>query len=1072
MKIITSNSSRGAYRGVLNELRRTLDESNVVLAPDRFTASVERGLISSLELSGSFNIEVMSFTRLANRLIGRDIKKCLTPEGSVMLIRRVIDKNLNNLNFYGRVAKSDGFENEIYAAITAFRNSGVDARLLESKLPDMPSKLRRKTEDLILIFKGYLEMLEQNYSDSSTRLNALADFIKQRPESIANVNFYSTDIYDFSAPELKILKEISNSAKSLTIGVVSGYNNENRRVYPDYLIKKLSSLTPDKVTIVDKQEELSPETDMISKNLFACYLPPARVENRGKIEIVKAKSRAEETTRLALEIKRHVMAGGRYKDFEVFVSDIADFETEIKSTFLRYDIPFFIDKKELLSEQTLTRYITQAIAAATSGLKRREVLDFVKNPLFFGDDVDENCAFEFENYVLKYGVDRNGFLSEFEAFEQKRDFMHAKSDDKVDVMPENVVPERVRKRLLKELAPLSKKKQTPSEFKTACLSLLEGVKARWQAHVLKVATLSEYYQKSAEQVEDKLVQSLDEIETVLEGEYSLEEFENMFGAMLKKLKIALVPTFLDCVFVGDAESRYMGSGNVYIMGATSDKFPSQAGSGNVITQSDEEEFGIVGVDLTPNARRRALMNMYFVLDLMKKPRGKLTLSYSESGDRYASTVIEELKGMFEENGEPIAERAIELDEIGCELDAVRFSTKSSCMFEVLKGEKAVTPSNAEVLGSAYGCLDEKQKRRVDSLDGSVERINVAKRQNMTVSVSRLESFFTCPYAYYFNYVLSLKKRKDSEPEGFENGIMIHDVLEKFFAAVRDGNIDEEHIAELVRREFDDALERNGYVRLLKKPAMARSFARLKEEGVKVCKDLYEIFKRSSFTPKYIEAELGKDIDSLIINMDGKKLKFNGKIDRVDVLDNKFLVIDYKTYKSADFSLKELYYGKKLQLYIYMRSVESALGLEPVGVFYLPIYVSFNDEGASRYNFKGKVTNDMDTLKKIDSYAGEEGKRSVLPIRTTKDGLSPETHLDRAHFDMLGDYAQNLAFEGARLIDDGYIKPAPLGDACSRCDFSGVCRHKTECARKAQSMKMADFERACGMTSEKEENCDF
>ena len=87
MKIVISNTSHGAYKGVVQEIKSNLKstQESIVLAPDRFTAFVERGLISTLELESSFGLEVMSFTRLANKLIGKDIKKCLTPEGSVML---------------------------------------------------------------------------------------------------------------------------------------------------------------------------------------------------------------------------------------------------------------------------------------------------------------------------------------------------------------------------------------------------------------------------------------------------------------------------------------------------------------------------------------------------------------------------------------------------------------------------------------------------------------------------------------------------------------------------------------------------------------------------------------------------------------------------------------------------------------------------------------------------------------------------------------------------------------------------------------------------------------------------
>lgn len=111
MKIITSNTSNGAYLGVVEVLRKNMDGTakNVVIAPDRFTASVERGLISALGIESTFGIEVMSFTRLANKLIGNDIKKCLTPEGSVMLIGKVISDRRDKLCYYDKVALKDGF---------------------------------------------------------------------------------------------------------------------------------------------------------------------------------------------------------------------------------------------------------------------------------------------------------------------------------------------------------------------------------------------------------------------------------------------------------------------------------------------------------------------------------------------------------------------------------------------------------------------------------------------------------------------------------------------------------------------------------------------------------------------------------------------------------------------------------------------------------------------------------------------------------------------------------------------------------------------------------------------------
>ncbi|MDE5601232.1 MAG: hypothetical protein K2J16_01895 [Clostridia bacterium] len=569
MKIITSNSSRGAYRGVLKHLKANIGDSNIVIAPDRFTASVERGLISSLNIESTFGIEVMSFTRLADRLVGKDIKKCLTPEGSVMLIGKVIAENRDRLQYYGKVALADGFASELYAALTAIRNSGITTEMLRANIDSMSPSLKAKTSDIALIYDGYLEALSGRHSDSSTRLYALAEFIESHPESVAGAHFYCTDIYEFSAPELAIISGLAKNAMSLTIGVTSGYDNPNRRIYPDRVIAKLKAACPDRVQIECNDEELAPPVQAISTQLFSYRPPKCGVENGGKVELRCANDRYEEVLALALDVVERVRNGGRYKDFEVFVSDIADYAAEMKAVFSRYDIPFFIDKKEMFSEQTRVRYILDAIACVRSGFRRREVIDFVKNPLFaYSVDGGEESVFLFENYLLKYNIDRSRLFAEFTL---KEDDNRAKrSSNRAflkngNTVAENEIPNIVRVALIETLAPLNIKNECKIlDFVTAVRNLLERSDKAWNAHVEKLTELSAYYQKCAEQVDRKLDAILNEIESVLDLDVDIAKFESIFKAMLKTLKIALVPTSLDCVFVGDYDSRFMGAGDIYI----------------------------------------------------------------------------------------------------------------------------------------------------------------------------------------------------------------------------------------------------------------------------------------------------------------------------------------------------------------------------------------------------------------------------------------------------------------------------------------------------------------------------
>ncbi|MDE6060992.1 MAG: PD-(D/E)XK nuclease family protein, partial [Clostridia bacterium] len=1007
------------------------------------------------------------------------IKKCLTPEGSVMLIGKVIAENRDNLQYYGKVALADGFASELYAALTAIRNSGITTEMLRAGIDSMSPSLRAKTNDIALIYDGYLEALSGRHSDSSTRLYALAEFIEAHPESVAGTHFYCTDIYEFSAPELAIIAGLAKNAMSLTVGVTSGYDNPNRRIYPDRVIAKLKAACPDRVQIERNDEELAPPVQAISTGLFSYRPLKCGVENGGKVELRRANDRYEEVLALALDVVERVRSGGRYKDFEVFVSDIADYAAEMKAVFSRYDIPFFIDKKEMFSEQTRVRYILDAIACVRSGFKRREVIDFVKNPLFaYSVNGTEESVFLFENYVLKYNIDRSRFFTEFTLKDEDKRAKRASNRGflQKDAVAENEIPNAVRELLIETLAPLNIKGECNiQDFVAAVRGLLERSDKAWNAHVEKLTELSAYYQKCAEQVDKKLNAILDEIESVLSLDVDIARFESIFKAMLKTLKIALVPTSLDCVFVGDYDSRFMGAGDIYILGATNDKLPRASGGGSVLTPKDEEYFEKIGLDVTPNERQKLMTDMYAICDVMKKPHGVLHISYPESGggtQLRPSTIIKELSDMLVENGAPIEIKRIDFDRLtrlGGDECAKRastlFATEKSCYYEVLRNAvsgRAVLEERI-AYGSAFECMAENDKLRLDGVYDTPERIELPDGAYFkdTTSVSRLETFFNCPYSHYFKYVLGLRKRKDGKQEGTENGTVLHYILEKFFSDVRDGIIkDAKDIKKKAYAYFDEAIRENNFEVLLEKADTGRLLRRVKEEGVRVCEDLYKIYQRSEFKPALLEAKIGEGkILPMSLKVGDRTVKLKGTIDRVDMCDDMFAVVDYKTYKSADLTLKELYYGQKIQLYIYMKAVEDSLNAKPVGVFYLPIFAGFTGEDANRYKFKGQVTNSESIMAKLDSVAEYALRESVIPYKLSRDrkSLSADVHLSRQAFDMLGDYAVRLAERGAKEIAGGYIKPSPVKDACKHCNYAEICAYRESNERKLGTAGMTSFE---------------
>ena len=73
-----------------------------------------------MNIKGTFDIEVSSFPRLADKLI-TDKRRVLDKQSEIMLLRKVIDDNKDGLLRFGKMGKNADFVNDMYAAISQRR---------------------------------------------------------------------------------------------------------------------------------------------------------------------------------------------------------------------------------------------------------------------------------------------------------------------------------------------------------------------------------------------------------------------------------------------------------------------------------------------------------------------------------------------------------------------------------------------------------------------------------------------------------------------------------------------------------------------------------------------------------------------------------------------------------------------------------------------------------------------------------------------------------------------------------------------------------------------------------------
>ncbi len=193
-------------------------------------------------------------------------------------------------------------------------------------------------------------------------------------------------------------------------------------------------------------------------------------------------------------------------------------------------------------------------------------------------------------------------------------------------------------------------------------------------------------------------------------------------------------------------------------------------------------------------------------------------------------------------------------------------------------------------------------------------------ENIVFSPSCLDEYIKCGLKFYYRNILLLKSKEDisKDLDRSHIGTIVHYILRDYFGNkigyVLSEKILSDDIEVLVNRFFQ---ERFGGVILGKVYLMKNQILKKMREIVEFYKNLSEKHKIIVFSVEtWIEGELFG-------------AKFGGKIDRIDSVDNKTVIIDYKIsskedelridFKELDLNNRESWYRtvKSLQIPIYM-----------------------------------------------------------------------------------------------------------------------------------------------------------
>ena len=790
-----------------------------------------------------------------------------------------------------------------------------------------------------------------------------------------------------------------------------------------------------------------------------------------------------EVEEAAVEIRALVKDEGyRYRDIAVIVPDPESYRDILFRKWKDLEIPFFLEEDIKLMESPYGKVVRSALLVLEKGFLFDTVFRYLRAFPYRGAG-EEELVDRWENIARERGLKGLPAFSsllkpeEDETEEEKEERTYKKKvedyqaywdltclftfyernrksaekglvlKDRIDSLSELLEKTDLENRLLESLSFLSE----------------EGMENREESFEKSIGIILEMMEKMRE--------SLGEISI------SKKSFGKLFDLAFSLEKLRQIPATLDQVVVGDLRrSRFHNPKAFLFLGLSSEFLPKGMGKKIIFTEKEREFLRESGYRLSPLSWEESYIEKYYVYKAFLTPKERLYLSYprtlrnGKSGK--ASPYLKELLPLFSDlkiiysekeklpiyNGKRALEELVEELPKKCTGKSLylqkeeivhRFKTESFRLLHYLWNREEYREEVKKIL---KGIFFENTEERITK-----EMSLALYGEILKGSVSRMEVFYSCPYAHFLQYGLNLKDRKTSEVQAFTIGNLYHRMLELFFRKLMRRKDMEEAFGEKREELLNEVLEelwqdpefslflsggRNEYLRM-----------KLQKNGRRILWALGKQLLGGDFRPKAVEEEF---------KMEEEGLQLRGRIDRVDEYlseDRKTLflkVIDYKSGKKA-FSLKNLFAGLDLQLPLYMdyvlqREKEKNSNREvlPSALFYfamdnpvIPYEEDFDPEKERLKAFKpsGLVNLSEESLSHLEK---REGESLLLPVQC-KNGEVEEkgAAVSSEKLEALLAFARKEMLEGAKRIKEGEKGISPIrkeGDitSCSYCPYHSIC----------------------------------
>ncbi|MCX7876451.1 MAG: PD-(D/E)XK nuclease family protein [Melioribacteraceae bacterium] len=905
-----------------------------IVPTNRKSRQLKKQLFDFAKNKSAQKIKIETLETISEKLLSvKKIFHHISEAASIIFIKRSIEKV--KLNYYSNFRDEipNGTIESIRNYILELKRNCIPPEQIENDDEIIEETEKLKAQDISNIYREYKSICKSidafDLGDIYENLLELTetDYLNSFNEFYYDIDFIFVDGFNqFATPEINIIKKLSN-CKKLFISIDYFAENEKIFFHLKQTYEKLIAFGFSEIK--DKRiDDLNKFRKILHRGLFRTN--QVKKQNyANKIFELYGNKKEDEVELIASEIKKIIIEENeKPSNICVAFNLIQEYSEIVRDIFEKYGLPLNITDRKSLDK-------SQPIISIINFLEIIET-DYYYQSLYRALN---------SNYVSINNIDITNLqlvAQEFKIISGKNNWIDAlkienlENDEETKLTDENIKKAKEDFVLISDLLSPFEKKLTIKEFIDNLIRLIIELKIPFnilsygkeennsRALSLFIENVKEVFELLEKEENEKQTYSIDfylnQLRTLCNwARYNLKEKSN-YGILVTTLEEIRGLNFNFLFIGGMVEGLMPTKYSPQVFRASSFK--------NKIKEHYSEEKYLFYKAIT-SFKKKLFLSYHLTTNKSEVVKSNFLTELSNLVDISVITSNSYSDILFTNEKAQINYKLIPTEKNIIEKSVIQNAENAIDIYKI----RSKTPPEKNIYNGFL--INEKTENDV------INHFKTIKEKQF--SVTQLERYAACPFKYFLENILDVKKIEEptEEIEPIEMGRVLHKILFEFYTQIRKEKIviqnsDDETfnkakkiLIEIANKNVDDSIFKSplNFYEKEKILGIENNF-----ENSILYQFLIEERKPSEFIPKYFEVAFGKlkkdgsDEDLISTKpIEVDDIKIGGKIDRIEINEKakSFNVVDYKLggKKPTKNDLKD---GISLQLPFYLYATKELL----------------------------------------------------------------------------------------------------------------------------------------------------